>query len=140
MFDREAAGGVALVGRSESVGGHHPDGVEVDAEFPGGNRRNRSHRALADLHLAGAQAHHAVGIERHPAIERGVGGEIGGQGAHVRRPFRSAMARSTARRMRTCEPHLQRWRSSSVATIWSRSAGGSGASMAATVMMMPLMQ
>ncbi len=138
MLHREAAGGIALIRRDRGIGGSHPDVVEVDAELLGRDCRNRSDGTLADLHLAGAQRHDTVIVERHPLVEAGIGFEAEGELGHARP--RSAMARSTARRIRTCAPHRHRCRSSSTATISLRLAGGFRASNPVTVMMMPLMQ
>ena len=124
------------------VARQHGDAIERQVELVGGDLADGGDHALADLDLAGGDAHGAVGLEVDPAVEAGILDQAGRQDgrAHAGLPLRSvAAARSTARRMRWCVPQRQRCLSSA-STTSLRLGLGLRSSSALADMMMPLRQ
>ena len=66
VLHRQAARGHALVGPNARVGRQHLHALDREAEFVGRDLRQRRADALAELDLAGAHPHRAVGVELEP--------------------------------------------------------------------------
>ncbi len=141
-LDRLAAGGIALVRSQLGVAGLQQDALGGDVEFLGRDLAHRGQHALADLDPAGRHGDVAGHREPHPLIESRIVPQHAGQGrgcggAHRAAPCRiCAAARSTARRIRACEPQRQIL-SSSATAISCRDGAGLRSSKALAVIRMP---
>ena len=116
-----AADGQALVRGSVGMRLDHVDPVHGHVEFLGGDLGQAGQGALAVFDLADGDADNAGSLEADPAVEPGIGGEVGGDHAAASR-IRLA-ARATAAMMRLCAPHRQR-RPDSAAAISARLGSG----------------
>ena len=108
-LDRLAAGGIALVRRLDRLARADGDALHRQIELVGGNLPHCGEHALAKLDAAGEHGDLARRGEGDPAVELGIGLELGGKRrAHREAPARiAAAAFSTARMMRLCEPQRQ---------------------------------
>jgi hypothetical protein len=69
VLDGPARRRIALARPLDAVSRHHPHLLEAEVEFLGGDLGERGQDALAELDLAGGDAHGAVVLEAQPAVE-----------------------------------------------------------------------
>ncbi len=93
---RHGAGGIALIGRQERIGGDQLDDQRVDLQLFGSALEDRGLDPLPELGLAGEHGDMVVGVDPDPAVEHG--GSSSANPAAPRRPLRRDWRLPPARR------------------------------------------